>query len=190
MSSAPARLDLRPGLREYRPMGRRAVILCGLRRRDRRREVAIRWLYTEQMVNEVVPLLVVAVIGEAAAAADAVFASREDEQIERLVRLDQRVRHLQRRRRVDVFVELADQHQQLALQLGRIVDVRRFSVLRADWPTHPLLIPRDLVHPVVVATGKRDSDLVELRMEEQRTSRVLPAGGAAIDADTCDVVVR
>jgi len=44
-----------------------------------------------------------------------VLAAGEHEQVEGLVRLDQRVGHLQRRRRVDVFIELADQQQQPAL---------------------------------------------------------------------------
>jgi len=67
------------------------------------------------MVHEVVPLFVIAVVGESSATSHAVLAAGEHEQVEGLVRLDQRVGHLQRRRRVDVFIELADQQQQLAL---------------------------------------------------------------------------
>ena len=48
------------------------------------------------------------------AAAGAVAAAGDDEQVEVLVRLDQGVDHLHRRGRVDVVVELADGQQQLA----------------------------------------------------------------------------
>ena len=53
------------------------------------------------------------------------FLARHNEQVERLVRLDQRIRHLKRRRRIDVLIQLANEQQQLALQLARVDDVRR-----------------------------------------------------------------
>src|SRR5205823_5978632 len=43
---------------------------------------------------------------------------------------------------------------------------------------------------VIVTATARDSDLVELRMEEQSAGRVLPARRAAVDADASDVVER
>src|SRR5262249_14218558 len=53
----------------------------------------------------------------------------------------------------------------------------------------PLLVPRCLVHPVVVAATGRDRDLVELRMEEQGGGGVLTARGSAVDAHPADVVI-
>ena len=58
---------------------------------------------------------------------------------------------------IDVGVELADDQQQLALQPVRVVHVRRRGVLRPDRPAHPLLVPPDLVHPVVVAAAVGDT---------------------------------
>ncbi len=55
-------------------------------------------------------------------------------------------------------------------------------------PAHPLLVPPDLVHAIVVAAGSRERHLVELRMEEQRAQRVLSARRCAVDADARDVV--
>ncbi len=69
-----------------------------------------------------------------------------------------------------------------------IVNVRRFRVLGTDRPSHPLFVPPDLVHPVVVAAGERHRHLVEVRVKQQRAERVLPACRRAVDPDTCDVV--
>src|SRR5438067_2368406 len=69
-----------------------------------------------------------------------------------------------------------------------VVDVRAGGVVRANRVAHPLLVPRRVVHAVVVAATARDSDLVELGMEEQGAGRVLPARRAAVAADASDVV--
>ena len=95
------------------------------------------------------------------------------QQIERLVGLDQRVDQLHRRRRIDVRVVLPDDEQQLSLQLARVLHVRALDILRPDRPTHPLLVPPHLVHPVVMTPGGRESDLVELGMKEESTEGVL-----------------
>ena len=95
-----------------------------------------------------------------------VVGARNHEQIEGLVGFDQRVHDLHRRRRIDVRVQLTDDEQQIALQLRRVVDVRRRGVLWTERPSHPLLVPPDLVHSVVVAPAGRHRGLVELRMEE------------------------
>src|SRR5262245_60205757 len=57
-------------------------------------------------------------------AAVRVTRARNHEQVEHLVRLDERVHHLERRGRIDIRVELTDHEQQVALQLVRVVDVR------------------------------------------------------------------
>ena len=64
------------------------------------------------------------------------------------------------------------------------------GVLRADRLAHPLLVPPDLVHAVVVAAAVGDGGLVELAVEEHGADRVLAAGRAAVDADAAEVHVR
>src|SRR5688572_24887901 len=61
-------------------------------------------------------------------------------------------------------------------------------VLRSDRPPHPLLVPPDLVHPVVMAAGEGYRRVVELGMEEQGAERVLAARRTAVDTDAGDVV--
>ena len=82
-------------------------------------------------------------------------AAGDDDQVEILVRLDERIHHLHRRRRVDVPVQLADRQQQFPLELVGIYRVRRRGVLGPDGPTHPRLVPPDLVHPIVMAAAIR-----------------------------------
>ena len=72
----------------------------------------------------------------------------------------------------------------------RVVHVARRGVVRSHRPAHPLLVPPDLVHAVVVAADGGDGRVVELRVEQQRAERVLPARGRAVDADAVDVVPR
>ena len=76
------------------------------------------------------------------------------------------------------------------MSLWALVDVGLLGVVRADRPAHPLLVPPDLVHAVVVAAAVGDADLVEVAVEEQAPQGVLAAGRAAVDADAGQVHVR
>src|SRR5262245_2491475 len=71
-----------------------------------------------------------------------------------------------------------------------IVHIGRGRVLRTNRPAHPLFVPPDLIHTVVVTSGVRHSGLVKLWMEEQRSQRVLSAGRCAENTDAADIVVR
>ena len=83
VSLSPSRFDFRPGAREQRPV--RQLLLVGCRvGPGRRKRIAIRRFHAEQVVDEVVPLLVVAVIRQPSASPDAVFAPGEHEEIEGL----------------------------------------------------------------------------------------------------------
>ena len=62
--------------------------------------------------------------------------------------------------------------------------------MSAERPSHPLLVPPDLVHPVVVAPGIRDTGLVELGMKEQPAECVLTASRSSVDTYAGDVVPR
>src|SRR5206468_5849243 len=121
-------------------------------------------------------------------ASSSVSASGNVKQVKLLVGLDQRVDHLQRRRWIDVCVHLSHHKQQLALQTICVIHIGRGSILQTKWPAHPLLVPPNLVHPVIVTTRVRYGDLVELRVEEQRSHGVLPTGRSPEDPDASDVV--
>src|SRR5207253_5235191 len=90
---------------------------------------------------------------------------------------------------IHVLVHFGHDEQQLALEAIRIVYVRRGAIFLAERPAHPLFIPPNLVHPIVVAAAVGNRDLVKLRMEEQPAERVLSSGRGAEDADAGDVVV-
>jgi len=103
----------------------------------------------------------------AVGAAVRVTGAGDDQQIEILVVFDQLIDDLVGRRRVHVLIHLADDQQHLALQPVGVFHVRRFGVMRPDRPSHPLLVPPDFVHAVVVTARGRHGHLVEVREEEQ-----------------------
>src|SRR5690606_17396080 len=145
-----------------------------------------------QVALEEVGLAAVGVVDGAGRAADAVLAAGEYEQVEILACAHQRIDHLHGRGRVDVAVLLAEDQQQLALQQVRVVDAggARVVVALAFGQAHPLFVPADLVHAVVVAAVPGHADAVEARMEQQRAERALPARRRAVDAHARDVVGR
>ena len=94
----------------------------------------------------------------------AMAAAGHHEQIEILVGLDERVDHLQRRRGVHVLVVLAHHEQQLAFEVARVGEVRIPIVFRPHRLAHPLFVPPDFVHPIVMAPAVRHAGLVEFAM--------------------------
>ncbi len=64
------------------------------------------------------------------------------------------------------------------------------GIPRADRVAHPLLVPRGLVHAIVVAAAGRGRDLVELGMEQHAGRRVLAARRRAVDPHPAEVVPR
>src|SRR5215213_9333167 len=68
----------------------------------------------------------------------------------------------------------------MAFQLAGVDHVRRGLVLRTERPPHPLLVPPDLVHPIVVTTGVGVRHLVELGMKQQTAHGILSAGRRAV----------
>ncbi len=97
------------------------------------------------------------------------------QKVEILAGLDQGIHHLHGRGGVDVHIELADHQQEVSLKVLCVVDAGRRRIGGIERPPHPLLVPIDLVHAVVVATGISDSDLIEFRMELERAQGVLTA---------------
>lgn len=65
----------------------------------------------------------------------------------------------------NIVIQFTDHEEQVALEFSRVFNVGALRILRPDRVAHPLLVPRRLVHAVVVATGVRNRSFVELRME-------------------------
>src|SRR5690606_24607531 len=89
-----------------------------------------------------------------------VVASGHGKELEVLVSRDEGIDHLIGGRRVHVRIDFADGEKQGALEFGGMGDVRVVPVVGTDGPTHPLLVPPDLVHAVVVAAAVRCGRLV------------------------------
>src|SRR5262249_13534574 len=94
-------------------------LLSAAARLDRAAGISRGRFDAEQMVHEEIVALALPV-----RAAVCVVRAWYYQQIERLVRLDQRIDDLQGRRGIDVRIELANDEQQVTLQLRRVVDVR------------------------------------------------------------------
>src|ERR1700678_1820689 len=77
----------------------------------------------------------------------------------------------------------------MSFEVLRVVDAGCLRVAAIYRPPHPLLVPTDLVHAVVVTTGIGDGDFIEFRMELERAQGILTAGGTAVDTEAADVVV-
>src|SRR5580692_5457500 len=78
----------------------------------------------------------------------------------------------------------------MSLEVFCIVDAGCLRIAGIERPPHPLLVPIDFVHAIVVTTGIGDRDFIELRMKLERTQGILPARRTAVDTDTADVIVR
>ena len=116
--------------------------------------------------------------------------ARHHQKIEVLVRLDKRIHQPQCRFRRHIGVHFTDDQQQFSPQLGGVIDVRRGGVLRPDGIAHPLLVPRSLVHAIVMAAARRHRRLVEVAVKDDRPGRVLPARRGAVNSDAINVVIR
>ncbi len=99
------------------------------------------------------------------------------------------MRHLHRRRRIHVRIHLGHEQHQAPRQVVGMVHVRRSGVVRGDGPAHPLLVPPDLVHPVVVTAGVRIRHVIELGMEQYGACGILATRRRAIDAHTRQIVI-
>ena len=116
---------------------------------------------------------------------------RQHEQVEVLVRLDQRIDDERGVVGRHVVIQRAVREQQLALQVlcECLVRLRRVVVRCAVLHEQALiaLAPVVLVHPVVVVAGLGDADLEEIRVPEHRVSRGEAAAGVAPDAGLVEV---
>ena len=65
---------------------------------------------------------------------------------------------------IDVGVEFADDEEQVALEFGGVFDIGAALVAVIHGPAHPLLIPPDFVHAVIMTAAVGDGDFIEVVM--------------------------
>ena len=109
--------------------------------------------------------------------------------LEVLVVPDEFRNDLQRGGRIHIVIHLSVDNQEFTLQPPGVVHVGILAIPGAEGIAHPLLVPPNLVHPVVVAAAQGDAHLVELGMEQQGGEGILPTGGIAVDAHLREVHV-
>ena len=148
------------------------------------RGVAIRRLGSQQVADEEIlhpP--------EAVGAPHAVIGIGHDHQLEVLPGANEGVGQSKCGFRRHVGVHLADDQHQLAAQPVGVVDVRGLGVPGTDGIAHPLLVPRGLVHPVVMAAARRNRDLVKVGMKKHAPGCVLATRRDPVDAHPAQVVI-
>ena len=111
----------------------------------------------------------------------------EDELLEVLARVDERVGDLEGGGGVDVVVVLPGDEEEFAFEEVGVDDVGAFGVPGAEGPTHELLVPPEAVEAVVVAAAEGDGGLVEVVVPQEGGHGVLPARGPAVDAHALQI---
>ena len=91
------------------------------------------------------------------------------------------INHLKGRGGIYVVIQLAVYQKQFASKTVRVVYIGRFCVPGTCWVSHPLFIPPDLIHPVIVTTAQSHAKLVEIAMEQQCREGVLSPGRVAVN---------
>ena len=91
--------------------------------------------------------------------AEAMRLARQIKLFEVLVRFHQGADNLQGGSRVDIVVQFAVDQEQLAFQTVSIVDIGGGAIRSVDRISHPLFVPPDFIHPVVMATQRATATL-------------------------------
>ena len=115
-------------------------------------------LDAEEVSDEVVFLAAAAVFRPGGSVAGA----RDDEEVEVFVGFDEGVDYLHRGGGIDVGIEFADDEEKLAFHAVGLGGVRGSFVVFPEWVAHPLFVPPDLVHGIVVATAVGDGNFVKI----------------------------
>ena len=144
-----------------------------------------RRIHTDQVFYKEISSPVLAVI-----TAQGVAHARHKQQVYVFIGLDDGIYQLESGSRIHVIIHFPQDQQELPLQLVGVGHVRRFFVLPADRVAHPLLIPPDLIHAVIMAAGGRNRYFIELRMVQQGPGRALSAGRVTKDTYPADIHVR
>ena len=114
----------------------------------------------------------------------------DDEEVEVLVGFDEGVDDLHRGGGIDVGIEFADDQEKLSLHAVGLGGVGGGFVVFPEWIAHPLFIPPDLVHGIVVATAVGDSDFVKIVVCNEGAHRVLSSGGSSVNPNPAEVHPR
>ena len=131
----------------------------------------------EEVADEEVVAFVLAI-----AFAHGVVDAWEDDEFEVLAGTDESIGDLHGAGGIDIVVEFTDDEHQRALELRGVVDIAALYVGGVDGIAHPLLVPPDLVHAVVVAAAGGIGSLVEVAMQEDGGGGLLTTGGGTEDA--------
>ena len=111
-----------------------------------------------------------------------VVGSGNDNEFEGLVGFDEGIGDLHGAGGVHIIIEFSDNEHQRTFEAVGIFDIRTFDVGRIYRVGHPLFIPPDLIHPVVVATTGAVGGLVEITMEKNSSRALLSSSRTAINA--------
>ena len=103
---------------------------------------------------------------------------------------DQSIHHLESCRRIDIIVQFPQDQHQFPLQTISIHRIGAFFIFFSDGIPHPLFIPPDLIHPVIMATASSDTHFIKIRVEQYSSHRILSACRAAINPNPVDIHLR
>ena len=99
------------------------------------------------------------------------------DKLEVFVGFDEGVDHLVGRGGIDIVVHFAHEEHEFSLEVLGVLHVGALHVTAIDRVTHPLLVPPNFVHAVVVASTGGIGSLVEVAVEEEGTEGFLSARG-------------
>ena len=134
-----------------------------------------RWFHAHEFFYEEIETLVFSV-----AFAHAVPYARQDHQLEILVGFDEGIDHLHGGGRIHVVVHFSYHEHQRTRQPVGVFHVGASDVAAVHRIAHPLFVPPDFVHPVVVATATGVGCLVEFRVEKYGGQSFLSSGRATV----------
>lgn len=138
--------------------------------------IPLRRLDVEEVADEEVVAFVLAI-----AFAHGVMDARKDDEFEVLAGTDEGISDLHGAGRIDIVVKFTNDEHQRALELRSVVDIAALYVRGVNGISHPLLIPPDLVHAVVMAAARGIGSLVEVAMQEDGGSGLLTTCGSTED---------
>ena len=116
-----------------------------------------------------------------------VTGARDDEEVEVFVGFDEGIDDLHCGGRIDVGIEFADDEEKLSFHAVGLGGVGGGFVVFPQWVAHPLFVPPDLVHGIVVATAVGDSDFVKIVVCNEGAHGVLSSGGASVNPNPAEV---
>ena len=128
-------------------------------------------IYAQEVLDEEVGAFVFAEVF-----AHGVVGAGDEDELEVLVGLDEGVDDLVGGGGIDVVVLFADEEHELALEVLGVLDVGGGDVGAIDGITHPLLVPPDFVHTVIMTPAGCIGCLVEVTVPQYCCHSVLSAG--------------